>query len=456
MRETIKEQQVSQINNEILNRLSTSIDTRLFLTLFDNGAFALVSLDNNIATFVSESESNAKIISSAFLPTISSILKDITEGSYEIEIIDKNSYSKRNKIIAENTHSFFKDSNISDKFTFDNFVTGNNNKAAYAASLFAVNSPGKHNPIFIYSNSGMGKTHLLHAIGNEYKRLNPTSNPLYITTDDFVREFVKFVRGQKDSEDLKDFFTTVDVLLVDDVQFLSGKEDTQVMFFNIFNLLVDQGKQIVLTSDRAPDELKGVQDRLVSRFSGGLTIGISHPDKNILIDILKKKITANGLDIEKFDDNVLEYLATNYNTNIRVLEGALNRILFALISENNDGHITLDFVREIFGDDEQRKSKKGKIDIDSIIEIVSSYYSLTSSQIKSKVKTNQLALARQIAMYLSRTILNATFKEIGRTFEKDHSTVMSNISKVEKMVESDPTTKRVIDDLTKKINDSIK
>jgi chromosomal replication initiator protein len=419
--------------------------------MFSEDSFELKSLDNGRAVFVADSESNAAMIRSAFLTLITDELNGITESKYAVEITDRMTYLKRKNAVDQADTKFFQNCHISSQYTFDNFVTGPCNKDAYLAALFAVENPGKSNPIFLYSKSGLGKTHLLQAIGNSYKMKHPDARVLFITTDDFVSEFVRYIKGNKDSENLKDFFSTVDLLLVDDIQFLAGKEDTQVMFFNVFNLLVSQGKQIVLTSDRSPSELKGLQDRLVSRFSGGLSIGISNPDKDTLIEILKMKIKANNLDVNFFEPQVLEYLAFNYSKNVRELEGAFTKLLFALTIHKPEGKVTLQFTKSVFEDDEVRRSKSSKVDISQIITEVAQYYSLTESQLKSKVRTSQIALARQIAMYLSRSILDLPYQEIGRQFGKDHTTVLANVSKIEKTQANDPSMKKVLTELTNTI-----
>lgn len=456
MRETVFDHQVSEINDSVLEQLRNTIDEKMYDGMFAGNGFELKSLANGRASFVADSESNAMMIRSLFLPDIKKALKDVTESEYEVDITDRISYAKKRQAIDSADVKFFQNCHISPQYTFENFVTGPCNRTAYQASLFAVESPSTSNPIFLYSNSGMGKTHLLQAIGNAYLAKHPDSNVLYITTDDFVTEFVRFIKGNKDSESLKDFFSTVDMLLVDDVQFLAGKDDTQVMFFNVFNLLVSQHKQIVLTSDKAPSELKGLQDRLISRFSGGLSIAISDPDKNTLTEILKMKIRANNLSLDMFDDKVLEYIALNYSKNVRVLEGAFTKLLFALTVQKEVGKVTLAFAKQVFEDDEIRKAKRSTLDSDSIIEAVAAYYSLTTTQLKSKVRTSQIALARQIAMYLSRTLLNLPYQEIGKAFGKDHTTVLANVQKVTSLMTTDPTVKKAVDDLSSDILSSNK
>lgn len=454
MRETLNDKRVSDIYQELLTKISENTNSKLFDTMFSPESFELKSLDNNKAVFVADSATNATIIKTAYLPLIRQSLEEITENHYDIEIIDKSSFQKRKEAVEGANTSFFHNSRLLPQYTFDNFVTGPSNKDAFLACMFAVQKPALNNPVFLYSKSGLGKTHLLQATGNDYRIKHPESKVLYITSEDFLSEFVRFIKGRKDSENLKDFFNTVDLLLVDDIQFLAGKEDTQIMFFNVFNLLVSQGKQIILTSDRSPSELKGLQDRLVSRFSGGLSINIANPNKDTLIAILRKKMQINSLPDDYIEDKVLEYLAMNYCKNVRELEGAFTRLLFAITVDKPHGGINLAFCKKVFDDDEERRSKKGKVDIDRIITVVSDYYSLTEAQIKSNVRTSQIALARQIAMYLSRQILGLTYQVIGRTFSKDHTTVLSNVLKIEKALKTDAGLRKVIDKLTESIKNA--
>lgn len=452
MRETNKEKQLNEIFNQLLELIKSEIDSKLFDTMFADGAFELKSIEGDKALFVAESPSDAAIIKSALLPLLSSSLSKLLETDVKIEIIDKITYNNRNKSVDKANSSFFQNCYLLKQYTFDNFVIGSCNRRACLAGLNAVENPGSINPIFIYSKSGLGKTHLLQAIGNAYKEKYPNSKVLYITSDDFISEFIKFSLGNKDSNSLKDFFSTIDLLLVDDIQFFAKKEACQTMFFNVFNLLVTQKKQIVLTSDKSPSELKDLPDRLVTRFESGLSLNIDNPNKDTLIEILKLKIKNSSLSIDIFNDDVLEYLANNYGKNVRELEGAYNNLLFAITTSKPEGQITLDFTKGVFEFDEKRREKASKVDVDLIIKTTAEYYNFTESQLKSKVRTSQLALARQIAMYLSRTLLNTPYQEIGRQFGKDHTTVLANVNKIQNSLKTDVQLKRVVSELTSKIN----
>jgi len=456
MRETTIDHQVENIFRSVMNEMSTKIPPALFDSVFADSVFELKSLSDGKAVFVSDSESSAALIKKAYLIDLERSLKDVTQTNYDVEILDRSSYNRRKEAVQQANGKFFQNSHLSPQYTFASFVVGENNRAAYQASLFAVEKPALSNPLFLYAKSGMGKTHLLQAIGNAYKEKHPDANVLYITTDDFVSEYVKFAKGNAESEGLKDFFGTVDLLLVDDIQFLADKTKTQILFFNVFNLLVSQGKQIVLTSDKSPTELaemgdEHLQDRLVSRFSGGLSIHLTNPNRKTMVEILKRKTENSGLSLDLFDDAVFDYLAENNSANVRVLEGALTRLLFAMTMEKPQGKVTLAFVKSVFEDEEQRKTKRGKIDVTGIIETVGDYYSLTPQQLTSKVRTSQIALARQMAMYLARKILSLPYQEIGKAFGKDHTTVLANVQKIEKLRGSDSRVEKALEELKKKI-----
>ena len=320
--------------------------------------------------------------------------------------------------------------------------------------MFVASNPGKTlaQPLFIYSNSGLGKTHLLHAIGNYIKNARPNFKILYISTSDFVEEYVRYVKGEKEAESLKDFFASVDVLLLDDVQMLANKVKTQEMFFAIYNKLIDSSKQVVITSDKQPNELNGLEDRLVTRFCKGLVMRINEPDQNTCVEILRKKIEANGLDLERFDDAVLYFFADKFSKNVRELEGALNRLIFYVVSLKQTDKITMDVAMDAVQSLTGGKSVSSTLSEQKIINVVSDYYNLTPSQLTGRIRTGQIALARHIAMYLIRITLDIPLKKIGDMFGgKDHTTVMSAVQKVDKELKTDSELKAAIDELQKRI-----
>ena len=349
---------------------------------------------------------------------------------------------------------FFKDASLNPNFNFQNFVVGASNREAYQASLMIARSPGKfYNPLLIYGGSGLGKTHLLQAIGNSLKETYPTLRVLYITAADFIDEYVGYVRGQKDGETLQGFFkNSVDVFLVDDIQFLVGKAMTMEMFFVIFSTLHSQNKQIVITSDQHPNQLDGLDDRLKTRFIAGLTLDVKAPDLPTSEEILRSRISADGLDVNDFDPEVITFLAKRFSSSIRELEEALNRLLFYTINIKPSKHIDLALASEAIQGLIRVQDDESKLSDSKIIATVADYYSLTPSQITGKIRTSQIAMARHIAMYLMRTLLDDPFQKIGKALGgKDHATVINGVQKVEKALKTDPEMQAAINELTSKL-----
>ncbi|MFA6796173.1 MAG: chromosomal replication initiator protein DnaA [Bacilli bacterium] len=443
---------LSSIWNLALKKISNKVKDRSLYNSFFSTSY-LFSLDGGNAVLVTDSAVSKKVLTQDYSNLIIKAINDVTESDYSLSIITANEI-KQNKDqirLTEEKKStvYFESAFIQPKFTFENFVVGKSNQQAYQSALYVSKNPGSFNPLFLYSRSGLGKTHLLHAIGNAVHNDDPNKKVLYITSEDFVDEFVKYIRGDNDRESLKDFFKNIDFLLIDDIQFLTGKQATTTMFFNIFNLLVSRGKQIVITSDRSPSQLEGLEERLVSRFSQGLSVNIEKPEKTTLIEILIMKIQANGFDSSLFDDDALEYIAENNSRNIRELEGALNRILFFNVSAKNTDRITLEIVHQAFSYETKSNRKKGKLNAERIIYEVAKYYNLADSQIKSRVRTLQIALARAIAMYLCRNLLDMSFAAVGKAFNgKDHTTVMAACKKVENLLKTDSNMKKAIKSLT--------
>ena len=413
----------------------------------------LYKIDGNKFVVLTDSKLSSTLLSTRYLNTLENAVKSVTETNYTLSFLKPDDVQSSIQNMNENKPSFFQSCSLNHKYTFDNFVVGPSNQEAVQASLFITTSPGESfNPLFLYSKSGLGKTHLLHAIGNHIKEKRPFYRVLYITTDAFIDEFVKYVRGNQQDESLKDFLKTVDVLLVDDIQFLSEKNKTAEMFFNVFNFLISNGKQVVLTSDKSPNELKGLDDRLVSRFNMGLSVNIKNPDVDTCIEILKRKIEANSLNINNFDYDGLVYLAENFSKNVRELEGALNRLLFYKINSKNTNKIDVDTIKESVSGIKSVKDKQQTLTEDRIIEVVGDYYRLTEEQIKSKVRTSQIALARQICMYLCRNMLNTSFVQIGKIFGgRDHSTVMTAVEKVENLLKTDVQLSTAISQIKKSL-----
>ena len=338
--------------------------------------------------------------------------------------------------------------------TFSNFIVGRSNAQAQVAAMTCASNPGiVFNPLFIYGNSGLGKTHLLNAIGNQIMTLYPDKKIGFTSGIEFV-EGVHKASVENRFDEFKEVFQQLDVLLVDDVQFIANRPKTHELFFTVFNTLVNNRKQICITSDRTPDEIKGLEDRIISRFNQGLNVNIEAPEYETSINILKQKIanSSNTRDLE-VDDEVLNYLATNFSQDVRSLEGAVNRLLFYSINfprDNDHDHISLRLCIEAFKD--QIKENKNELAISTVRKAVCDYYNLTKQQITSANRTKNISNARQIAMYLCRKLLDATYDDIGKEFGgRDHSTVMSSCESVEKKIKTDPLYLKVINEIEGKI-----
>lgn len=342
---------------------------------------------------------------------------------------------------------------IDPRQTFTNFVVGRSNAQAHLASMTCASNPGiVYNPLFIYGNSGLGKTHLLNAIGNQFKQLYPEKKIGFISGLDFVNGVYKATKENR-FDDFKESFRNLDLLLVDDVQFLAKKPKSHELFFTVFNELVNNRKQICITSDRTPSDIEGLEDRIISRFNQGLTVNIEAPEYETSINILKMKISnSSDLDQLSVDDEVLSYLATNFSQDVRMLEGAVNRLLFYSInySTENNSHISLKLAIEAFKD--QIKDGTNELAISTVRKAVCDYYNLTKQQITSANRTRNISQARQIAMYLCRKLLDATYDDIGKEFGgRDHSTVMSSIDAVEKKIKTDPLYLKAINEIESRI-----
>ena len=417
----------------------------------------IYDINGDVVTVVTKDRTSQRLLSVNYIDLIKEAFNEITETSCEFKFLLLSDISgakaPKVEIGSKDEPLFFKNAELKDDLTFDSFVEGEFNKEAYRAASLISKDPGKvFNPLFIYSNSGLGKTHLLHAIGNRIKSKNPKAKILYIDANDFVEEYVKFVKGEKENETLKDFFSGVDVLLFDDVQFLENKVKTEEMFFYVYQKMVNSGRQIVITSDRQPSELKGLEDRLITRFSQGLTVKINNPDLDTCVKILKKQIEKEGLDVENFDPAVLYFYAEKFNSNVRELDGAFNRLIFYTAEMKQVDKITLDVAIEAAQNIAGTKNVAAQLSEQKIINVVADYYNLAPNQLTGKVRTGQLALARHVAMYLIRINIDVPLNKIGNMFGgRDHTTVMNGISKVERMLKTDEALKTAIEELQKRI-----
>ncbi|MBR1942962.1 chromosomal replication initiator protein DnaA [bacterium] len=344
------------------------------------------------------------------------------------------------------------DCHLNLKYKFENFVVGANNKFAYAAALEVANKPGqKYNPLFIYGGSGLGKTHLLQAIGADIMFHKQNLKVKYIKTEEFINDLINSIYSGADKandrnkkmNDFRNKYRNVDVLLIDDIQLIEGKERTEEEIFNTFDSLYNSGKQIVITSDRPPEELKNSPERLKSRFQMGLLADVQVPDTETRMAILKKLAEDNNT---KLSQDVISFLASVYNKNIRELEGAFNRVsAFASINELS---INIDTVKKIIGYKENRKA----VTMEGIIDIVAGYYNVSVSDVKSASREAGIAKARNVAAYLIREMTDDSFPAIGLCFNRKHTTIMHSYDKIKSDVVTDRRVAQEIRELTDKIN----
>jgi chromosomal replication initiator protein len=339
------------------------------------------------------------------------------------------------------------ESNLNPNHSFDNFIEGDCNRLARSAGYAVAKNPGgtSFNPLLIYGGTGLGKTHLAHAIGIEIKRMFPNKTVLYVPADKFTTQFIDSVKNNT-SSDFVNFYQLMDVLILDDVHILGGKEKTQDVFFHIFNHLHQSGKQIILTSDKAPVDLKGMEQRLLSRFKWGLSADLQVPELETRIAILQKKLYNDGIVLP---EDVIEYLAYSINTNIRELEGAL----ISLIAQSslNRKEINLDLARRMI--DKFVRNNAREISIEFIQKVVCDYFDLPIDLMKSKSRKREVVQARQIAMFFSKQFTKSSLANIGaQCGGKDHATVLHACKTVNNLIETDKQFKAYVDELEKKIN----
>ena len=380
-------------------------------------------------------------IRSNYLPLIKEVIRAVAGKDLSLEFVVLKEKGKEEKIIKEEVINRRK-LGLNENYTFDNFVVGDSNKLAHAASLAVAKNPGhSYNPLFIYGGVGLGKTHLIQAIGHYVLDTKPALKVVYVTSEIFTNEVIRSIQKGK-MNDFHNKYRSVDVLLIDDIQFLAGKERTQEEFFHTFNALHNNYKQIVITSDRLPKEIPTLEDRLRSRFEWGLMVDIAPPDFETRVAILKKKAEKEKI---KVPDDVIYYIAENIKSNIRELEGALIRLL-AHASLNNS-EITLDFTKRIlsgiFG-----KIEKKKIDAEEIKNVVSSYFSISVEDIEGGKRSQDYTIPRQIAMYLIRELTNLSLPQIGNLFGgRDHTTVLYSIDKIKRELKKDENLKAAVEEI---------
>lgn len=452
----------SDLNKEfekIWSRVISSLKYELNIDeITFNNFFAstyIYSIKNNQIIVACPSQVAASILSSSYKDQFLNKILESTGTNYSLIFVSQDQLKSedKDKVIEDLSilNGFFNKTKLNENYTFNTFIEGICNKEARHAGLVAATNPGKlYNPLYIQGNSGVGKTHLLNAIGNLIKEQHPELNVLYTSSTEFMEEYVNFVKGNTNELDLPSFIKKFDCLLIDDIQQLKDKTKTLDFFFDIYQAFYNAHKQIVITSDRYQNALEGIPDRLVTRFLQGLTVSINLPDIETSKEVLKLKFKTYE-DTLTIDDDVINLIAENFQDSIRSLEGILNRLTF-YSTLTNSNHIDLALTKEALQGQLKSNSKSKKLDENKIIVAVSDYYHISQEQLKGKLKTSQIANARQIAIYLIRTLLDLPYKKIGKLFSnRDHSTIMHSYEKVEKEYHNDPQIKEIIDKFNEKL-----
>jgi len=427
--------------SKVQDILRTDLTETAISTWFDD--CSAVELTGNRLFIHTPSGYKKEVIEGRFIGTIRSALNELfSSGEFDVIILDDEGL----KAMTEDTD--VPDYLGIDEYTFEHFVVGSSNKFAHAAALAVADGGQKqnYNPLFIYGESGLGKTHLLYAIRNAVESKFPHYNVIYVKGDDFTNDLVTAIQQGKNIE-FREKYRGADFFLMDDIQFIAGRKSTQEEYFNTFNTLYELGKQIVFTSDRPPNEIHQLEDRLRTRFESGLIADIQPPDEDLRVAIIRNKAEQLGVVLP---DDVTNYIADNLDSNVRQLEGAVKMIIAYRDIMNDD--ITVENVKERLKD-----MFKGERDLipttDIIIEETAKYYMQTPEDVKGQSRVADTALARQIAMYLIRKLTNLSLKDIGGVFDgRDHSTVLTSVRKVEKKIREEVNFSNIIRDITSNIN----
>lgn len=407
-----------------------------------------ISISEDSIILAAPNEFTKGILEGRYLNLIKNAVQQITNENFEIQFIIPGEEVPINigqTSPIENNDNTMRGL-LNPKYTFDTFVIGNSNRFAHAASLAVAEAPAQaYNPLFIYGGVGLGKTHLMHAIGHYILNQNPKSKVVYVSSEKFTNELINSIRDDRNDE-FRNRYRNVDVLLIDDIQFIAGKERTQEEFFHTFNALHESNKQIILSSDRPPKEIPTLEDRLRSRFEWGLIADIQPPDLETRIAILKKKAKVENLNVE---NDVMLYIATKIQSNIRELEGALIRIV--AYSSLTNKKVTVELAEEALKDIISSTQPK-EITVDLIKGVVSKNFNIKMEDFSSKKRTRAIAYPRQVAMFLCRDLTDLSLPKIGDEFGgRDHTTVIHACDKISDDIESDPNFKRKMDNVIKEI-----
>ncbi len=445
--------------DELLGKLKELLKDEVSTISYDTwiAPLGIDSINDDNIVFTATSDFQKDFIENKFNSLIFNTLRYITNREWTFSVIDISSKESSDASIITNKNSNVSDTELENnhqtlnpKYTFETFVVGNNNRFAHAAALAVGKEPGKsYNPLFLYGGVGLGKTHLMQAIGNRILEDNPKSNVLYVTSEKFTNQLINAIKDSK-TEIFRNKYRNIDVLLIDDIQFIAGKDRIQEEFFHTFNTLRENGKQIILSSDKPPRDIEFLEDRLKSRFEWGLLADISCPDYETRLAILRKKAQDENIVI---DDSILSDIATKIDSNIRELEGVFNKIVARASLTHSP--ITIELAENIINEFKYESQKV--ISCDFIKETVSKYFSIDKDDLAGSKRSNDIAFPRQIAMYLCREIANMSFPQIGVEFgNRDHSTVMHGYNKIAKEIKEKNNTKLIVESVKNIITDEKK
>lgn len=433
--------------DELLTKLKDLLKDEVSKISYDTwiNPLGINTIEDDHIVFTTVSEYQKDFIENKFRSLVFNTLRYITNKDWTFSVMDLSKKEDSSDIIT-NANSNVPDaelesnhSTLNPKYTFETFVVGNNNRFAHAAALAVGNEPGKsYNPLFLYGGVGLGKTHLMQAIGNRILENNRNANVLYVTSEKFTNQLINSIKDNK-TEVFRNRYRNIDALLIDDIQFIAGKDRVQEEFFHTFNTLREDGRQIIISSDKPPRDIQFLEDRLKSRFEWGLLADISCPDYETRLAILRKKAQDENIVIE---DSILADIANKIDSNIRELEGVFNKIVARASLTHSP--ITIELAENIINEFKFESEKV--ISCDFIKETVAKYFSINKDELAGNKRSNDIAFPRQIAMYICREVANMSFPQIGKDFgNRDHSTVMHAYHKINKEIKEKNNTKLIVE-----------
>lgn len=425
---------------ELLKEETTKIAYDTWIKILE-----IQSADNDHIVLLTSTDFQKNIIASKYIDLLTNTFNYLTNKDCTVSVVSReeleaaSNNSNLSTGVSIEAPINYATTNLNPKYTFSAFVVGNNNRFAHAAALAVAEAPASsYNPLFLYGGVGLGKTHLMHAIGNEILRNNKNSKILYVTSEIFTNELINAIKDNT-SDQFRNKYRNIDVLLIDDIQFIAGKERIQEEFFHTFNTLYESGKQVILSSDKPPKDIPLLEDRLKSRFEWGIIADISNPDYETRLAILRKKAQLDNIIV---DDEILSVIATRIDSNIRELEGTLNKLIATSSLTKNP--ISMEMAEKAINDIVSQQEKV--ISAEFIQETVGKYFNVNPKDLKGSKRSNDITFPRQIAMYLCRNVANMSLPQIGKDFGKrDHTTVMHACNKIEKDIKENSNTKLIVE-----------